>query len=48
MEIIAPDTPWQQAKDELWKDCGFMGQPGTKEKERNIYRAIMEEGIEIK
>jgi len=25
-----------------------MGQPGTKEKERNIYRAIMEEGIEIK
>ncbi|WP_456277855.1 hypothetical protein [Bacillus sp. AK128] len=47
MELIAPELPWQQAKEELWRNCGVLGEPGTKEKEVNIQKAILEEGTEV-
>jgi hypothetical protein len=47
MELISPDQPWEQAKVELWRDCGSLGKPGTKEKEKNIQNAIFEQGIEL-
>jgi hypothetical protein len=47
MKVVAPDLPWEQAKSELWRSCSSLGEPGTKEKERNIQIAILEQGTEI-
>jgi hypothetical protein len=47
MELIAPELPWEQAKEELWRSCSSLGEPGTKEKEANIQKAILEQGIEV-
>lgn len=44
MAVIAPATEWDAAKVELWKDCGKLGAPGTKEKEQNIQQAIFDKG----
>ncbi|MBT2688785.1 hypothetical protein J7I93_11375 [Bacillus sp. ISL-47] len=47
MELIAPQLPWQQAKEELWRSCASLGDAGTKEKEQNIQNAILKQGTEI-
>jgi hypothetical protein len=47
MQIIAPELPWEQAKVELWRSCSSLGEAGTKEKERNIQKAILEQGVEV-
>ena len=47
MELIAPQIPWEQAKEELWRNCGSLGNPGTKEKEQNIQSAIFDQGVEV-
>jgi hypothetical protein len=47
MNLIAPDLPWETAKEELWRNCSLLGQPGTKEKEANIQKAIFEQGVEV-
>jgi hypothetical protein len=46
MELIAPEIPWQQAKEELWRSCSALGDPGTEEKEANIQKVILEQGKE--
>jgi hypothetical protein len=47
MGLIVPHLPWQQAKDELWRSCASLGDPGTKEKEHNIQNAIFEQGTDM-
>ncbi|MBM7661387.1 hypothetical protein JOC85_002190 [Bacillus mesophilus] len=47
MELIAPELPWEQAKEMLWRSCSSLGEPGTKAKEANIQKAILEQGIEV-
>jgi hypothetical protein len=47
LAIVVPEQDWQQAKEELWRDCSQFGKPGTKEKEKNIQIAILEQGVEV-
>lgn len=47
MEIVAPELPWEEARDILWRSCSSLGDPGTKEKELNIQKAIFEQGIDV-
>ncbi|MFC4769767.1 hypothetical protein [Effusibacillus consociatus] len=47
MTIVAPEMPWEKAKVELWRDCSLLGEPGTKEKESNIQKAIFEKGLAV-
>jgi hypothetical protein len=47
MELISPDLSWDLAKDELWRSCSSLGDPGTKEKEKNIQNAILEHGTDV-
>lgn len=47
MNVISPEMPWKQAQEQLWKSCSSLGEPGTKEKELNMQRAIFDEGNEV-
>ncbi|WP_158553317.1 hypothetical protein [Peribacillus saganii] len=47
MGLIAKEMPWQQAKDKFWRSCASLGGAGTKEKERNIQKAIFEQGTDV-
>lgn len=47
MELIEPKLSWEQAKEELWRNCSSLGEPGTKEKEQNIQTAIFDQGVDV-
>jgi hypothetical protein len=47
MQLIAPELPWEQAKEQLWRSCSSLGEAGTKEKEKNIQKAIFEQGKDV-
>jgi hypothetical protein len=47
MNLIEPEIPWEQAREKLWRSCSSLGEPGTKEKEKNIQTAIYEQGKDI-
>jgi hypothetical protein len=47
MNLIEPEIPWEQAREKLWRNCSSLGDPGTKEKEKNIQTAILEQGKDI-
>lgn len=47
MNLIEPEIPWEKAREKLWRSCSSLGDPGTKEKEKNIQTAILEQGKNI-
>jgi hypothetical protein len=47
MELIEQNLSWELAKQELWRSCSSLGDSGTKEKEENIQRAILVQGVDV-
>lgn len=44
MNLVEPEMHWKEAKEKLWRQCSSLGEPGTKEKEKNIQIQIFEFG----
>jgi hypothetical protein len=48
IKLVEPNGDWKELKDQLWRSCSSLGDPGTKEKEKNIQEQIFTHGKDVK